>query len=58
MATAQVCPLLEELTLSSNDLQALEGLQNLQKLRRESLEGIGWRFIHRIPHENRRKPSI
>eukprot|EP00435_Cladocopium_sp_Y103_P053734 s1675_g17.t1 len=28
-----VCPLLEELTLSSNDLQDLEGLQNLQKLR-------------------------
>lgn len=28
-----VCPLLEELTLSSNDLQNLEGIQKLQKLR-------------------------
>ena len=43
MAT-QVCPLLEELTLSSNDLQNLEGIQKLQKLRRStSLEGLGWR---------------
>ena len=32
--STEVCPALEELTVSSNDLQNLEGLQGLQQLRR------------------------